>query len=165
MRVPTKRVVAIGDLHCGHLLGLTPPDWWTSKMPGHESMRERSGSVQRELWKWYTATMAALQPIDILLVNGDVIDGKGRHSGGVEQITTDRRVQCEMAAECIGAASPKRAVFTYGTRYHTGKGEDWEAMLADQLSAAGMDVDIDNYVVIDVWANDEIGRASCRERV
>jgi len=35
--VKYKRVVVIACMHCGHLVGLTPPQWWMSKARAHES--------------------------------------------------------------------------------------------------------------------------------
>ena len=34
------------------------------------------------MWGWYCNTLADLQPIDRLIVNGDAIDGKGERQGG-----------------------------------------------------------------------------------
>ena len=160
-----KRVVAISDTHCGHLLGLTPPKWQVGQIPGHSSMRERAGGVQREMWKWYTTVIDQLKPIDILIHNADAIDGKGDRSGGTEQITTDREAQCEIAAECIRYADPGKVYMTYGTPYHTGKGEDWEAVLVRMLREGGMNATIDNYIWLDVdgtifHAKHKIGRSS-----
>ena len=42
-----------------------------------------------------------LQPVHLLLVGGDCIDGRGEKSGSTELITVNRNEQCQMAAECI----------------------------------------------------------------
>jgi hypothetical protein len=121
---PFKRVVTISDLHCGHEFGLTPP--WHS---GHNA---KAVKFQQALWKFYTEAIDALKPIDILIVDGDAIDGKGERSGGVEQITTDRLEQCRMAAQAINYAQAPIVRLLYGTRYHVGREEDFEQVLVDK---------------------------------
>lgn len=115
-----RRVVVLSDLHCGHEVGLTPPDW-------------QIAVIQGELWDTYAEMIEKLRPIDVLIVNGDMIDGKGMRSGGTELITSDRQEQAEMATEAIAFTDATEIYLTYGTPYHTGKGEDWEAVVARNL--------------------------------
>lgn len=135
--VPTnaKRVLFMGDLHCGHRVGLTPPDWqYPAKS---DAVRYKWGRVQRECWDLYIEQTTALGPFDVVVVNGDLIDGKGFRSGGTELITTDRHEQCEMAAECIRPVLSKGTdlVITRGTPYHGGSNEDFEDVVASELHA------------------------------
>ncbi len=128
----SKRVVNIADLHCGHEFGLTPPAW-QYKVDGHPRIA-KAGKFQRALWGFGTESLDDLKPIDVLIVNGDAIDGKGDKSGGIEQITTDRLEQCEMAAEFINYAEAKQVRILHGTRYHVGRDEDFEAALVDKIT-------------------------------
>jgi hypothetical protein len=129
-----KRVVAIGDLHCGHSAGLTPPRW-QYKRESEDSYQKLFGEMQHKLWTWFSKEIKKLQPIDILIVNGDSIDGKGERTGGTEQITTDRREQTFIAKACIEEVEAKSVYIIYGTPYHTGEKEDWEAVLAEHVGA------------------------------
>ena len=70
------RVVIGGDKHCGHRVGLTPPDWQSA------ILGRKYYNIQRELWKEFTGIMDYLKPIDVLMMNGDAIDGRGERSGG-----------------------------------------------------------------------------------
>jgi hypothetical protein len=124
-----KRLVCISDLHCGHRVGLTPPYYQTA-IPGKQYHR-----IQVELWDQYVKWAEELQPIDILLVNGDAIDGKGKRSGSSELITADRNQQCDMSEIAINQLEAKNIIMTYGTGYHTGNGEDYEYQLAKRLNA------------------------------
>ena len=117
-----KRMVVISDLHCGHVVGLTPPRW-------HFQIDGKLYANQKELWGFYAQSIDSLKPIDILVVNGDAIDGKGCRSGGTEQNTTDRLEQCEMAIECIEYTEAKTVRMTYGTPYHAGQDEDFEKII------------------------------------
>jgi hypothetical protein len=131
-----KRVVILSDTHCGHLAGLTPPRWQGRfAAPGDESKDQKIEAVQRACWDWYAKTLASLQPIDILVFNGDAIDGRGDRSGGTELISTDRIVQMEMALAVIREAKAKHHLLTIGTGYHTGNEEDWEVQIAQRLGA------------------------------
>lgn len=124
-----KRVVVVSDFHSGHKAGLTPPVYH------RPHSQDKFHKLQVELWKKYVFKIEALKPIDLLLVNGDCIDGRGERSGSRELITTDRREQVKMATEGIEVAEAKNIVMTYGTGYHVGKNEDWEDDLAEAVKA------------------------------
>lgn len=128
-----KRVVIMSDLHCGHLVGLTPPHWQSRAARG--TWRYKASQLQADCWKWYTETLDALKPIDILIANGDLIDGSGDRSGGTELITTNRASQAEMATTALKYAKAKDYVLTYGTGYHTGNEEDFEDEVVKALKA------------------------------
>lgn len=117
-----KRIVVVSDLHCGHPKGLVPPTWQTEKF-------------QTDFWKWYKKILDALQPIHILVCNGDAIDGNGRINSGVELITSDRLVQVEMAKQALSLARAEKVVLTTGSPYHVGKEEDFERVLAENMNA------------------------------
>lgn len=139
-----KRVLLIGDLHCGHHLGLTPPDWWYP--PGSSNPRiAKIARFQRELWRFAVDAVKDLRPIDILEVGGDAIDGKGERSGGVELVTSDRVEQCEMAAAFVNLVGAPQVRLVYGTRYHVGRDEDFEQVLVDRISAPAGNVKIQGH--------------------
>lgn len=123
-----KRVVVIADKHCGHLVGLTPPEY-------QKPFESKWGYIQYQLWNAYVKAIELLKPIDVLLVNGDNIEGKGPRSGSTELVTSDRNTQTEMAARCILEAEADEIVMTYGTPYHVGAKEDWEKQVADKVKA------------------------------
>jgi hypothetical protein len=131
---PFKRVLIIADKHCGHRVGLTPPDYqWNPE--SDKKWFSSAAKVQKGIWDWYCETIEKLKPIHRIIVNGDSIDGKGERSGSTEQITTDRQVQTDMAAECIRKAGASKVVIIKGTPYHTGASEDWEETIAYKTDA------------------------------
>lgn len=115
-----KRLAIINDLHSGHIAGLTPPKFQTS-------------DLQEKTWNFYSETIKKIQPIDILVCNGDAVEGRGEKSGGTELITTDRNIQVNMAKECIELANASKIYVVNGTPYHVGDKEDWEQILAEKL--------------------------------
>jgi hypothetical protein len=147
--MPTKRIVLIGDLHCGHRAGLTPPDWRFREC-SNEHVWKKFTRVQAECWRNYMDIARKLRKVDCLVVNGDCIDGRGEKSGGVELITGDRNEQCKMAVDCIDVWNAKEIVLTEGTGYHCGEIESWEHIIAEMLLAKGYAVKIGAHEWIDV---------------
>lgn len=129
------RLVILSDLHCGHRAGLTPPGW-QSPREGNPAMVAHA-QQQRLIWQFYAAELRRLQPIDVLVVNGDAIDGRGSRSGGTELLTTDLDAQSQMAVQCIAEAQAGQVHVVAGTPYHVGPdGEDWEAIIAERCGGA-----------------------------
>ncbi len=119
------RLLACGDLHAGHIAGWCPARY-----------HARDGAVrtlQRELHRWTCETVRALQPVDVLLINGDAINGKGARSRGNEHVTTDRVEQARWAAEFVEMVNPRALVLTWGTPYHTGECDLLESAIADAV--------------------------------
>ena len=123
-----KRVLVISDLHSGHDLGLTHPFYDFDDGTTHYVVR-------RTIWEWYKPLVKRLKP-NIVIVNGDCIDGKGAKSGGTEQLTTDMLKQCKMATKALKVIPGKPKFFiSYGTGYHVGDTEDFENIVADEIEA------------------------------
>ncbi len=73
---------------------------------------------------------------DILVANGDLIEGTQSKQGGAELITPDRNIQSEMAETSLLQWNAKKIFLTYGTRYHVGEqAEDFEYRIAKTLKA------------------------------
>jgi len=127
-----KRVLVISDFHSGHVLGLTHPGY--DFTTGHKTQTAHY-QVRRTIWSWYKERVMKLKP-DIVICNGDCIDGKGDKSGGTELLTLDRDEQCEMAIAALQAIPRRPKLFmSYGTGYHTGNNEDWEDIVAREMEA------------------------------
>ncbi len=128
-----KRGILMSDTHCGHLVGLTTPDFQPHFKRG--SIKSKTEYARSVYWDWFANEIAGLQPIDFMIFNGDAIDGKGELSGGTEQLEPDMRVQVKMAIDVIRFVNPKSLVLSYGTAYHVGRDSDWESQIADEFNA------------------------------
>lgn len=139
-----KRVVAIGDLHCGHRVGLTPPQWQDKILDDDLDVNQHNkyARLQKVLYDSYIQSINAVKPIDSLIVNGDLIDGKGNRSGGTEQIKLARDEQATMAAYSILEAEAPIIRLTYGTPYHVGQNEDWENHVVSKIKELDPHVDV-----------------------
>lgn len=120
------RLLCYGDTHCGHVGGLTHPDFW-------QNAKEPWGKNQRTLWKWFAAKIREFGPFDLAVHNGDALDGPGKKSGGSEQIHTSEAKQIEMAEAVIRFVNAPRNIQILGTGYHVGNRNDWERELAKRL--------------------------------
>jgi hypothetical protein len=133
-----KRVLIVSDYHCGHIVGLTPPGWQLTPADERASTkRDKFITVQRACWQFYDDIIKKHGPFDVIVANGDLIDGDGWRSGGTEQHTLDRLHQCEMATYALRAAMSKwtKVFVTVGTAYHTGQAEDFETVIANDVKA------------------------------
>ncbi len=129
-----KTVVVASDLHCGHQVGLTHPDF-DARPQDSRSDAYHLWKLRRSCWNFVVDKAAQLQPIDLLIVNADCIDGKGDKSGATELITVDRNEQCDMAIAGIEQFNAGNTVMSYGTSYHTGVREDFEDQIAKSVGA------------------------------
>ena len=129
----TVNILAISDKHCGHLVGLTPPEWQIPYSPTSRSQRSKFARVQHEVWDWFVSTTKLIGKVDYVFDMGDNIDGDGGRSGGSELITTDRDEQSDMAVACNSQIKTDKGVMVYGTPYHTGNKEDYETQIAREL--------------------------------
>ncbi len=143
-----KRLVCISDLQCGHRAGLTPPDY-QRYYGSQDHIWQKFAKIESECWNAYKVFADELNPVDVLEINGDVIDGAGLRSGGVEQITVDRNEQIKMALECIDVWRAKKIVMVRGTAYHVGEAENFEDLIAANLQCKIGDhewLDIDGHI-------------------
>lgn len=132
----SKRILVISDTHCGHLTGLTAPDFQISQFNKSETKRNKWAKMQREAWQGFKKLLAKYEPFDMAFHLGDSIDGKGSRSGGVEAITSSMEEQADMAvAVCDTVRLHARRGFkwygVWGTPYHCDSdGDSWDNIVA-----------------------------------
>lgn len=137
-----KYVLTAGDFHCGHIVGLTPPEWQRKLALESTTKRNKFYQIATTLWDEFVNILEQLpQLLDCVIINGDLIDGKGEKSGGTELLTTSMNEQCDMAVAVINKirlyCKPDfKLIITYGTGYHvSNKGEDFEDTIAKRVVA------------------------------
>ena len=141
----TKTILCIGDPHCGSKYGLTPPEY--DSTPGKALIEEtRLYNARRELWDFYIKNVKKIKP-DVLIVNGDLIDGIGKKSGGREQLTTDITEQQRIAAAVINKSKAKQVYIIRGTGYHVTGETEHEDEIANLVDAEY----ISNQMHLDVY--------------
>jgi len=138
----SKKIAVLSDFHCGHRVGLTPTGWLPEKDENGEI--PLWAQINKAHWTWYAREIARNGPYDIIFVNGDLVDGKGKKSGSTELLAPDMEDQADMATKIIRMV-PKtkncKIVITRGTPYHVSSsdGEDWENVIAERVGATVTD--------------------------
>ena len=128
-----KRILVMADLHCGSGVGLAPPSAW----------RDKFRMFQEPLWTWYAAELKKIGLVDLLVVNGDAVDGEGRKET-IDHLTTDVEEQAEIAIECIRKVKTKTILMTYGTPFHTAGSSSYEKPIAKALGCSIADTQFVN---------------------
>lgn len=137
MATRVKRMVIAADIHAGHRTGLTHPNYQPTCSADAPRALRKMADMRSSLWDWFAEEVKKIKPIDLLVFNGDAIEGKGLRSGGTELITADREEQADMAAAVINYFGARRVSATYGTPYHTGADEDWENIVFHRVENFG----------------------------
>ena len=123
-----KKIVIVSDLHCGSVFGLCPPAYYEAD--------DARRNMQKDAWQAYSKITHQWHAPDVLLVNGDCIEGTQKLQGGAELTTPDRNIQCEMAVKALSLFRARKILITYGSKYHTGEqAEDFEYNIAQDLGA------------------------------
>lgn len=118
--------VAMADPHCGHQVGLTHPDFnYVSDLSC--PIAQKFKMIREECYSFYRKTLTEIGTPDIVIVNGDGIEGKGSRSGGTELIANDEGSQIKILKAALAETNCKTICMAYGTAYHvSGTGEDRE---------------------------------------
>ena len=114
----------VADLHTGHVLGLTPPDYWQGRCKG----------LQRGLWEWWAQEVKQIGPVDFAIFDGDLVDGPGRKET-IGLWTTDSEEQADAAAEALSIIKARERYVCYGTPFHSVTSLSLETLIARKLSA------------------------------
>ena len=114
----SKTILTLNDLHCGSEYGICP-----------EGLQLQSGSIwpltegQKYLldcWNDLYRRVKQIGKIDVLILNGDLIEGRQSKQLGTEAFTTDLTVQQEGAIKLLKpfAEMSEHTYLIRGTEYH-----------------------------------------------
>lgn len=147
------RIGLLSDLHCGHYLGLTPPDFFRP-VEAEDPAIALLARKQREYWDTYNHLVRMAGPVDHLLVNGDTVDGNGFRLDGAEMICETHDQMSEMAARCIKQwVTPGRTRTIHmigGTPSHTWFGPiDCDKLVKDHVITKCPNVTYDQSAVVE----------------
>jgi hypothetical protein len=122
------------DFHCGHLLGLTPP----------ESIQQdfELAELMQDFWTWFARSLT--HDYDFAFFLGDLVEGEGKQETTFH-LTTDVDRQIEISQKIIRYINAKQNIFVYGTPYHTGKIMDYENQIAREFGG-----DISTYKKVNI---------------
>jgi len=135
------KVLLISDLHCGSYAGLMPPEVKLTDTPRGAVLTHTSSNAQAMLydaWCEMVDDMSDYKP-DLVIVNGDIVDGMNQADGGVHTITNDMYAQADMAADLLSMIPCNCFLITIGSGYHSRTGRNGapiEPYIADALTKA-----------------------------
>jgi hypothetical protein len=93
-------------------------------------------ALLEKAWLQFKKSVKDVGPVDVLVCNGDMIDGRQRKAESGELITHDLDEQVAMASEIVGLVEFDRVLFTSGTPYHVSlEGQNFEKQLAARHGA------------------------------
>jgi len=128
-----KRVLVVSDLHCGSIYGLLPPGF------ERKDGRGRLFRQRRFLWDAWTQMCKETKGADLVVVNGDLIDGKQQIQQQTELNIATIGEQIEAASGCLREIRPARGArwyFVQGSEYHDQKGCPAVEAVAEKFRAA-----------------------------
>lgn len=131
-----KKLAVVSDLHAGHQTALLPPNFIT-----YEGVPKLQNVGQEFLWRcWldFCKRTEAFNP-DIVIVNGDCVEGMQRKDDGFGlslQDWKDQRGAAIAALKVLRSVTRKAKWFhTQGTPYHTGSYGNAEEDIAEAMGA------------------------------
>lgn len=113
-RKKRTRILAVSDFHTGATTGLTPPDC-NYDSPYHRTRR-------KELWKCFEKEIKRLQPIDVVIADGDLVHGPSKTTARNEEILINELDNQADVVKIIFKDYIKapKGVLTMGTNWHVG---------------------------------------------
>ena len=127
------RVLVISDTHVGSRWGLFPDKFRLST-----GAKYTPNKGQRYLLRCWRAMQDDLAgDIDILILNGDIINGPNPKENARDQIEQDPDWQVRAAVELLTplVARAGQVYATQGSPYHAGEGAQWDEAVAHALGA------------------------------
>ena len=82
-----KDILILSDMHVGSLWGLWPPDFEADDPRGDNRLKFIQNHTQKQLWKHWKTMADKVKP-EIIIFNGDLIDGQQRRSVGREVVAS-----------------------------------------------------------------------------
>lgn len=91
---------------------MLPPSYWNEHTP----------QAVKWLWQTYKWAIGEMGHVDLLVLTGDLVEGKARKSDGTGVYTADMSGQTAIAMECLAEIAPHadRIIRVVGTPYHEG---------------------------------------------
>jgi hypothetical protein len=121
--IMVTKILCLSDLHCGSLLGLTPPEY--------QSVDTRC--ITGAMWDWYVDALDFIGKVDVCVLNGDAVDGEGKKET-IGLITTDTQRQAEIALDCLSNVRTDKFYLVYGTPFHVTGSYNYEEPIASALN-------------------------------
>jgi len=126
-------IIALSDMHVGSAFGIFPQDFVLSV----GSVATLNVGQEYLLECWNDMLTRIPKRFDVLVLNGDIVDGQQPKQMARELTEPDPAFQVRAAIQLLQplAKRAKKVFVTRGTSYHVGQGHEFEEHLAELLKA------------------------------
>ena len=125
-----KTVVTIGDVHIGNDGAIQTEEVWTERDNPEKSKCHKANKIQLDMLRKWEYMCDEYHRPDLLVINGDSIDGKNYKDTGLGLWTTDVDVQADVFAELVSYLDPREIVATSGSPYHSDRNPNVDRLAA-----------------------------------
>jgi hypothetical protein len=126
-----KILLALGDTHIGNEGSVMPEEVNSDELIPGRNRRYFPNQIQKELLKkWYAMVDDCPRP-DVLLLNGDLVDGKNYKESGMGTWTTDVHLQSQTLKELVSMLKPRKIVGTSGSPYHSDRNPNMDKIAVE----------------------------------
>ena len=133
-----KRIGIFSDIHTGHKVGLTHPDYFSG---GREVVQK-----QAEKWEWFTKSVKEHGPFDCALFLGDLVDGQGVKNAS-ECVIADLNDQISSCVKIVEEIGCDTNFMVYGTPVHV---QDRSGLELEKEVAARVGCEIHGQIWLEV---------------
>lgn len=110
------KILAIGDLHLGSNSAIMLPEF---VIPS-SGMKMYANPLQMFYFERFCKMLELVGDVDILILNGDLVEGPNKRNNGLGVWSTDIHDQACAASQLIDMIRCKKIYVSQGSTYHTG---------------------------------------------
>jgi hypothetical protein len=109
----SQRVLVIGDTHVGSDVALSPEELILAS-----KNRILANEVQLAILQEFYDMIDDVGTVDLLILNGDLVEGTNYYGEGLGCVTTNMDMQAEVAIDLLSEIKFRKVVGCPGTKYH-----------------------------------------------
>jgi hypothetical protein len=131
----TKSVLVLSDIHVGSRVAVSVP-----KFIKNDGSTYEASKVQKALFQAWLEVATKWPKPDVLVINGEPVDGQQPKDKGVGAWTTDFLDQIDASLALVNMFQPKAVYLTQGSNYHVMvDGVSLEQIYAEKVHAKAAD--------------------------
>jgi hypothetical protein len=105
------------------------------KVVKEDETEARPNPGQKRLFRLWKEVVHKVGSVDIMVINGDAVDGPNKRGMGIGAWTTDLGLQAQTAADLCKMFEVKKYIVTQGSGYHVAENLSADAHVAQLLGA------------------------------
>lgn len=130
----SQRVLVIGDTHVGSDVALAPEE-----LRLESNNRILANEIQLAILQEFYDMVDDVGTVDLLILNGDLVEGTNYYGEGAGCLTTNMNKQVETAIDLLSEIKFRKVVGCRGTAYHGKKNPNMDGQVIAGLGGTCMD--------------------------